>query len=241
MRPDAVRSSVGWWAVRIQASWSAHSAAQAAAWSPAWSLVWWLYRTPLRVLWAGPEAVLVFFVVSGFVLTLPLARSGRFEWLVHYARRALRPYLPVFGIGMVLALNVDRFRALATRSLDRPGRVALAGLTAVVLLVSLSLPPAGGAGVWATATAFLSLTGVGLVVVTPCWSGRRRRGRGWGLPFSPPVRRCCSPRRSAGRSSAPQIGSPAAWAPSSATGFRCADPYGRHGDTDQVAVDRHVV
>ena len=44
---------------------------------------WFLLRTPLRLLWAGQERALLFFVLSGFVLGLPwlngrAARYGRF-------------------------------------------------------------------------------------------------------------------------------------------------------------------
>jgi len=73
------------------------SAPSAAASSATWSPVWWLYRTPLRALWAGPEAVLIFFVISGFVLCLPLARSPVRQWATYYLRRFCRLYLPVWG------------------------------------------------------------------------------------------------------------------------------------------------
>lgn len=74
---------------------------------------WWLYATPLRLLFAGHEAVLVFFVLSGFVLTLPfLVRppTGR-STLAYYGRRVVRLYLPVWGalaFALALALAVPR-------------------------------------------------------------------------------------------------------------------------------------
>ncbi len=61
------------------------------------SAEWWLLRTPLHIVWAGGEAVVVFFVLSGFVLALPLARGGRFSPRGYYPRRLLRLYLPVWG------------------------------------------------------------------------------------------------------------------------------------------------
>ena len=79
----------------------------------AFTPAWWLYATPLRLLFAGHEAVLVFFVLSGFVLTLPLlvrpltARST----VAYYGRRAVRLYLPVWGallFALALALAVPR-------------------------------------------------------------------------------------------------------------------------------------
>ena len=51
---------------------------------------WWLTFTPLHLIWAGTEAVVVFFVLSGIVLTRPflLRRGG--GWPAYYGRRLLR-------------------------------------------------------------------------------------------------------------------------------------------------------
>lgn len=57
--------------------------------------VWWTTFTPLHLIWAGREAVYVFFVLSGFVLTLPLLRAAQPSWRPYYARRLIRIYLPV--------------------------------------------------------------------------------------------------------------------------------------------------
>ncbi|MGO1921401.1 MAG: acyltransferase family protein, partial [Microbacterium sp.] len=56
----------------------------------------WLTQSPLKVLFAGTEAVLVFFVLSGFVVALPVLRDG-FSWLRYYPTRVLRLYLPVWA------------------------------------------------------------------------------------------------------------------------------------------------
>lgn len=82
------------------------SAARLDPFSPAW----WLVATPLKIFSAGPEFVLVFFVLSGFVLTLPplASRSGpsrRYDWLAYYPRRVLRLGVPVVA-SMVLAYVV---------------------------------------------------------------------------------------------------------------------------------------
>jgi peptidoglycan/LPS O-acetylase OafA/YrhL len=58
---------------------------------------WLLFYTPLHVFWAGREAVIVFFVLSGFVLALPAARGKRMVWRSYYPRRVLRLYLPSIG------------------------------------------------------------------------------------------------------------------------------------------------
>jgi len=68
---------------------------------------WWhtMITTPLALptllLTSGTEAVFVFFVLSGFVLTLPAARRPGFDWLAYWPRRLIRLYLPVWG-GLLL-------------------------------------------------------------------------------------------------------------------------------------------
>src|ERR1043165_7640264 len=55
-----------------------------------------LEASPLRLLWAGHAAVILFFVLSGFVLTLQLERShsGASAYAVYVVRRLSRLYLP---------------------------------------------------------------------------------------------------------------------------------------------------
>lgn len=67
--------------------------------------------TPLRLLWAGSEAVIVFFVLSGFVLSLPFVRRRNYPGLYFYPRRMLRLYLPAIaslGLSFLLAMAVPR-------------------------------------------------------------------------------------------------------------------------------------
>jgi peptidoglycan/LPS O-acetylase OafA/YrhL len=72
--------------------------------SPGWE--WWAAHTPLHLLWAGPEAVVVFFALSGLVLTLPFL-NGEQVWRAYYARRLVRLYLPVWAsIAFTAALMV---------------------------------------------------------------------------------------------------------------------------------------
>ncbi len=66
------------------------------------SLDWLLVYTPLHIFWAGQEFVVVFFVLSGFVLTLPTARGARLRIASYYPARFIRLYLPVWGL-LVLA------------------------------------------------------------------------------------------------------------------------------------------
>lgn len=54
----------------------------------------WLTQSPLKLLFVGTEAVMVFFVLSGLVVALPALKSA-FEWRTYYPQRVLRLYLPV--------------------------------------------------------------------------------------------------------------------------------------------------
>ncbi len=61
--------------------------------APLWTA---LTQSPLKLLTAGTEAVLVFFVLSGLVVALPALRQG-FDWARYYPSRLLRLYLPVWA------------------------------------------------------------------------------------------------------------------------------------------------
>lgn len=61
-----------------------------------YSAGWWMTYTPLRLIWGGTEAVYIFFVLSGFVLTGPALKAG-FSWAGYYRQRLPRLYLPVWG------------------------------------------------------------------------------------------------------------------------------------------------
>lgn len=73
--------------------------------------LWWIAFTPLKIATAGTEAVMVFFVLSGLVLTLPVVRGGarQYDWWDYFPRRVLRLLLPVFAsvlVAIVLVLAV---------------------------------------------------------------------------------------------------------------------------------------
>ncbi|WNB86939.1 acyltransferase [Cellulomonas sp. ATA003] len=67
---------------------------------------WWITHTPLNLVWAGPQAVYVFFVLSGFVLALP---AGRIRWRSYYPQRLLRLYLPVWAAVAFAVVLVSLF------------------------------------------------------------------------------------------------------------------------------------
>lgn len=63
-----------------------------------------LIRTPLRVLWLGRGPVALFFVLSGFVLSLPWLRGRPPAYRVFAIRRICRIYLPyVAAVALALA------------------------------------------------------------------------------------------------------------------------------------------
>lgn len=59
------------------------------------TLVWWLNATPLKIFTAGGEAVLLFFVLSGLVVSLPVLRTKRFDWIAYFFTRTIRLWVPV--------------------------------------------------------------------------------------------------------------------------------------------------
>ena len=72
-----------------------------------------LLYSPLRIFIAGNEAVIVFFVLSGLVLTLQVRRERDFNWGTYFPRRLVRLYLPmfasvVFAVFVTLLLHRDR-------------------------------------------------------------------------------------------------------------------------------------
>ena len=69
------------------------------AWVPG-SFWWFISATPIKLLSAGSEAVLVFFVLSGVVVPLPLLANGvkgARAWLGFFCARLVRLYLPVWA------------------------------------------------------------------------------------------------------------------------------------------------
>jgi peptidoglycan/LPS O-acetylase OafA/YrhL len=78
---------------------------------------WWMSETPLKILTAGSEAVLVFFVLSGLVVALPVLRKTRFSWLGFLTGRMARIYLPVWAslaIGTALIWLLPRDASAVT-------------------------------------------------------------------------------------------------------------------------------
>jgi peptidoglycan/LPS O-acetylase OafA/YrhL len=67
-----------------------------------------LIRTPLRVLVAGHQAVILFFFLSGFVLTLPYQKRNRLNYGPFLLKRVCRIYLPYLA-ALAFAVLCDRY------------------------------------------------------------------------------------------------------------------------------------
>lgn len=72
------------------------------------SIAWFVY-SPLHIVWAGGEAVFLFFILSGLVLTLPALRGTRFDWASYYPSRLIRIYLPIWAAVALAAVIVAVF------------------------------------------------------------------------------------------------------------------------------------
>lgn len=79
-------------------------------------LVALLTTTPPSLLWSGREAVLLFFVLSGYVLAQAFLRGGPQPWLPFVARRACRLLLPCIAVALPVVLLVA-----AIDTTPRPG------------------------------------------------------------------------------------------------------------------------
>ncbi|MGO4857975.1 acyltransferase family protein [Arthrobacter sp. 2MCAF14] len=53
----------------------------------------------------GPEAVYIFFILSGIVLTLPVLRATKFRWISYYPKRLVRLYVPVIA-AVLIAMTI---------------------------------------------------------------------------------------------------------------------------------------
>jgi peptidoglycan/LPS O-acetylase OafA/YrhL len=80
-----------------------------------YSVGWWATLSPLKIFLAGPEFVLVFFVLSGFVLVrTPLsarAHEWQYDWSAYYVRRVIRLAVPVLvsiGLAVIWIVLVPR-------------------------------------------------------------------------------------------------------------------------------------
>ncbi|PWC05145.1 acyltransferase family protein [Agromyces badenianii] len=104
------------------------------------SLEWLAVHTPIHALWEGKAGVYVFFVLSGFVLTLPALTPRGYDWRRYYPRRLLRLYLPVWAAVVFAAatiLLVPRSEDVSSLWLDeRPRSITFMALVRDLTLVA---------------------------------------------------------------------------------------------------------
>ena len=65
-----------------------------------------LKNTPLHIIWAGPEAVVFFFVLSGFVLSLQFYSKKKVNYRSFLLSRFCRIYLPSYA-ALLAAITLD--------------------------------------------------------------------------------------------------------------------------------------
>jgi len=71
----------------------------------AWLTPWpWLRFTPLRLLVDGHAAVVIFFLLSGFVLALPVTQDSQPQFFPFIAKRICRVFIPFAATILVIAM-----------------------------------------------------------------------------------------------------------------------------------------
>ncbi|WP_276316280.1 acyltransferase family protein [Paenibacillus artemisiicola] len=81
----------------------------------------WLYHTPLQLLLAGHQAVIFFFLLSGFVLSLPFAEGKSRGYGNFMLRRLSRLYVPyIVSLALGLALRLLCYRVPINDLWSRP-------------------------------------------------------------------------------------------------------------------------
>ncbi|SDH18408.1 Peptidoglycan/LPS O-acetylase OafA/YrhL, contains acyltransferase and SGNH-hydrolase domains [Leifsonia sp. 98AMF] len=83
--------------------------------APTGSAMWWISYTPLKLATAGVESVIVFFVLSGLVVTLPVIRHRGFDWFAYFPRRAVRLLVPVMASVVLAAVWVMAIPQVSTQ------------------------------------------------------------------------------------------------------------------------------
>jgi peptidoglycan/LPS O-acetylase OafA/YrhL len=118
-----------------------------------WLLKLFTY-TPLHLLWAGHEAVLLFFVLSGFVLSLPFIRGNAPNYKNYAIKRFCRIYIPyiiIMLIYMVVITALGDYEPIASLSKQFNGRwakpITLSDVNSTVFMLGLNIGNINGV-VW---------------------------------------------------------------------------------------------
>jgi peptidoglycan/LPS O-acetylase OafA/YrhL len=67
-----------------------------------------LFSPPIYFFWSGHAAVMLFFVLSGYVLTLPFLKSSRPTYPIFVLKRICRIYIP-YVVAMTAAMTLAQF------------------------------------------------------------------------------------------------------------------------------------
>lgn len=91
-------------------------------------VAWLATYTPLHFVWAGSEAVDLFFLLSGLVLALPALRRDRRWWAAYFPRRLIRLYIPTisavaFGYLLLVLVPRNDLAGLGAWIEDRPNQI----------------------------------------------------------------------------------------------------------------------
>jgi peptidoglycan/LPS O-acetylase OafA/YrhL len=77
----------------------------------------WYKYSPIHIFWAGHEAVILFFLLSGFVLTLPFLNKNPFSYQGYLIKRVLRIY-PASAISILAVICLISILDNNSRSID---------------------------------------------------------------------------------------------------------------------------
>lgn len=113
-----------------------------------------LTLSPLKIFWSGNEAVLLFFVLSGFVLFLPFINNRTQRYSVYITKRFFRiyiPYIVLMAVSTILAILFMDYKDNTGLSLHYVNRwdheVTFSAIVAYILMINYELTNVNGV-VW---------------------------------------------------------------------------------------------
>lgn len=111
-------------------------------------------ETPLHTIWGGNEAVLLFFVLSGFVLAIPFQRGKIGSYKSFITKRFFRiyiPYIAVMSISVILMMTFYGYKDATGLSLAYENRwnhdVSLGAILAYIFMINYDTANVNGV-VW---------------------------------------------------------------------------------------------
>jgi peptidoglycan/LPS O-acetylase OafA/YrhL len=80
--------------------------------------IWWASYTPIHLLWGGLEAVVVFYVLSGFVLAIPLLKTSAPSYSAFAVKRICRIFIPYAASVLIATLLLNTTSSFGIRDLS---------------------------------------------------------------------------------------------------------------------------